>query len=396
MVAAITIGGLLSACGTAGYKPLPLTPIDLAGGRTGANAGFVEDAIQIEAFNLFPNAVYDTIMLESKQTKDRAKALRNIQASICDSKKPRYQPTYKIQLVSPKSQPGLLVDQIGSAKDKFLKLSREYIQARFLDDASDVALAKLDHNEDFENYQRCIVDENTNRKCGQFKARVPTSPSLVKEEYIDYYSKLKFTPMFRTFGRGETINHWREQFLAVVFPKDRLAVMTPKVGTIHQIIYNSSGEVAMSSTLVSSDSKAFDESISFSRKVHFIPSANGYMVNGLKQYPLKLASMHDLAFLKANFTFILPNEVIGQFMNLKAEEVIETTDSQYYGFDSRSQKFSPSEAIKHSNYIWTNYLKNQTKVSEAVQASGLINYELELDLSIFCTYGTPITELLSQ
>ena len=85
-----------------------------------------------------------------------------------------------------------------------------------------------------------------------------------------------------------------------------------------------------------------------------------------------------LAFLKKNYSFILPLNVASQvFGDLEEKDI-----AQYAGYKKTKDgklTFSSSLATDHADFLWEGVLTAQTKITQADQSDGVIVFNLALD-----------------
>lgn len=389
---------VLSGCVSTGYRDLPFESLSATKATTGPNNGFVEDAMPIKGFHLFPASVSSKIETESKA--GSVANQRNIQALICDGKKPRYEPRLKAEVVSTKPAHGVALDVSARGKTQFHALAREYLKNHYLDDSSERFISGNQiqtENDELREYRRCMVAPDQDRRCGLFTLLVPTVGSAEKAKITEQYQKTVYTPTFAEMRWGKDAMRFRTQFLGFVFPDRQSVVMTPKVLNVEQVDFHPNGEIT------TADFQATVEGIDASSdlygvktRVNFVPSPNGYKSqDGKVLYTLNHAVLTDLAILKENFAFVLPNDVIESLVDRDIYGRVPTYQAHYFGISPETKTFSAKYALEHRDYVWRQYLKHQTSLAEAAQDDGTIRYELSLDLTLFCTYGTPIADLAS-
>ena len=103
-------------------------------------------------------------------------------------------------------------------------------------------------------------------------------------------------------------------------------------------------------------------------------------------YPVFLAHAVDLAVLQAVFTFMTPD----------ASQLLRGyVDSSRSSDDVINGQLTPASAIRYKEQMWAQYL-SEPALKEAAQPDGSISYELTLDMSLFCQYGMPLSDLVSQ
>jgi hypothetical protein len=98
----------------------------------------------------------------------------------------------------------------------------------------------------------------------------------------------------------------------------------------------------------------------------------------------------DLGLIRGVYTFRIPPKVLEDTFKAYGD-----LNKQYFGYDYDSTSFSPRLALEHKDWIWQKYLANQTVVKEAPKGDS-IRFQVELDLSMFCSFGVAATDLLSN
>lgn len=105
----------------------------------------------------------------------------------------------------------------------------------------------------------------------------------------------------------------------------------------------------------------------------------------------------DLSFLRSTFTFILPKPLVSKLMGkvYTKESFGDSPEIQNFGYDYETETFAPSLAIKNGEWIWEKVFGYSTSMVQGpTQDSVKIN--MTLDLSIFCQYAVPVTDLISE
>ena len=126
-----------------------------------------------------------------------------------------------------------------------------------------------------------------------------------------------------------------------------------------------------------------------------------------KPYPYnKYQKLYDLSFLIEHFTFTLPAKLACQIEFFKQTFAdgapIDCTDPtlqnlEKMGYKNESSIFAPSLVLPEDSrvHIWRRIISKSENIRETLQEDGII-FEVALDLSLFCAYGRPTTDLLSQ
>lgn len=98
------------------------------------------------------------------------------------------------------------------------------------------------------------------------------------------------------------------------------------------------------------------------------------------------------------FTLLIPPEVQKSYftkrkINYHTSEFPSKNNDQYF-FIKRGGDFDLTDAIKNKDHVWVEYINNATRVTKAQSSDPrVINYEVELNLNLFCKYGRYIGDL---
>lgn len=107
--------------------------------------------------------------------------------------------------------------------------------------------------------------------------------------------------------------------------------------------------------------------------------------DGQKIYPLYQAVPFEVAYFQRHFTMLVPPE----------------TQRQAFGradfFVRRDGTFDLATAVAHREDIWDAYIASQTSLKEAqTDDPQIIDFQMDLNLKLFCTYGRPVAELVTD
>lgn len=409
----------IASCVSAGLQTVRVDP-DGSTATSGEEKpeGFIEDAATMGEFSLFSGQVNDKISQAMKE-KDPKIAFRAAQAVICDGKKPRYSPSYNVHLIIPKPPKGTAVDVAGQKREEFLKLVRLKLKEHFFEGAAGDNNRHVTrerdgkYNHDFAGYLESKKEGIEEYKRHWFPLPIPVVFSRDSKSIESHYADMRLLPKLH----NPSLSLIWEDLYGVVIPKDRTVILVPRVFTFVTVQEKSEPQISIGSPRLNvyiPNGGGNLNFLSLDRRPFFIVSDYGWKIDGLKKwgeheglytdkplYPLRVASMSDLTFLKEYYTFMLPQESICRIMHPSQEDGSEAVDCTNYkgadrnwGYDD-SGKFSPKKAINWKDEMWDRILKSQTSTKEAAEPDG-IRFEVGLDLSLYCEYGTPISDLISQ
>ena len=102
--------------------------------------------------------------------------------------------------------------------------------------------------------------------------------------------------------------------------------------------------------------------------------------------------------LREGYTMFIPPTLQEEYFEsdqygfLKDEECLEKHE------DRNKCPFlpAPSEAIKYQKIIWERYINKFTTVKELNLSEKEIKFEVSLDLTLFCKYGRPVSDLVTK
>jgi len=444
---------LATSCSSAGLKAQRIDP---PGVTMEAPIGMIEDAATLSEDHLFSDIVAAKIASAVNEKADPKAAIQNVQAALCDGKRPRVSPSYKIHLIVPKPPKGTPTDDAAKARMDFIKIARDYLKNHYLYSAT-VAYSDPKTSNEMEQGSFALyfaATENREVKGNRYSLRgltlaLPVVFGQNRKEVEAYYSNLRLLPNAHGYGRDY---HYDGYFKSIVFPKEHTAILAPQVFTFVGVGWERYYGKPLETNLGLGDATdnfmlpaesideckptscrhtALDESMkwgSLAREARFTVSSYGWKIDGLKNiywghpelsttaplYPLHPSSMSDLRALMELFVISLPKETICkvEFPNGQSadgpdgrqhidcatygKESDSTTDLRSWGYDYDSGTFSGKEAVAANSQIWEKVLANQTLLKEAVQPDNSVLYELGLDLSLFCQYGVPVSDLVSQ
>lgn len=101
-------------------------------------------------------------------------------------------------------------------------------------------------------------------------------------------------------------------------------------------------------------------------------------------YPLDFGFFGDLATLKSSFTMIVPRA--------KQEELFHRS----FGYGDGGE-LVPSRLIEESKSLWQEYVKTFTTLKEAPSSDpSVLNFEVSLDLGLFCKTAKPLSAFSSK
>lgn len=404
---AVSFAAVQLACSTTPpnfYKEIQADPIGLSSTKNESQPnGFINDAMIVEQAPFFPDQVYAKMGETLNSDKELSTKLRDVQALICNGKAPRFTPSYSVHLIVPKVPWGLAIDVAAEMKTKTITTNRNFIRSEFLNKVSD----SIGDNPSFKHYKEYIVENSSDQAHWNGSGYdtpillLPFMPSNNMNKIAESFAARRIQP--------------QDHFLSLVFPKDRTALLVPRVidAVNAQWILSNYGSWHYEAPKVDIVGANLNNEF-------YVVSNNGWRLKGHEKigavFPLHATQFSDLAFIKANYTFALPKDVIckisahgGGKVDCRDED--EMTKHRYndrdWGYDVKNsisktgspvveELFSPTLALNQRTFMWERIFQSQTSVKEAAQPDESIRFELSLNMGLFCQYGTPITELQSR
>jgi len=121
--------------------------------------------------------------------------------------------------------------------------------------------------------------------------------------------------------------------------------------------------------------------------------------DGKKFYPALKWYYLDLNFLTNGFVLLIPPDVQRtKFVDKgpPASGAEGDEEGSEDGGEKKIEKLSTKDALRHKDFLWDQYFKYFTKITEAPDKKDpdKINFEVTLDLQPFCRWGTPISDLV--
>ncbi|MEN0059630.1 MAG: hypothetical protein AAGB31_12395 [Bdellovibrio sp.] len=380
--------------------------------------GIIEDAARLRGFTVFPESVRTTMTSVSKASGDTKKTYRDVQNLICNGNQPKLNGEFQIKVLPPQKAPkGTPLDKVTEAKKDFLFHARIYLKTRFFFTAASKPITRFskmdkgvqvfedhEYNPDYADYMSVGNDSENQYKLRGQQYNIPFSLSQNKKEVEDFYRSLPYLPLFRERRWIENIYapdfHIDMLFLAVV-STNRSALLVPKAASFWEMgwdRYNGNPipqSLNVSAVAESSDTLPVlrtDPLDTFYKHVPVMISEFGWKIKDQGVlYPMQVAFAEDLNFLMEHYTFTLSREALEKEMG-----IADPLSQQHYGPEYHSGKFQAHTAIDNRGFIWEQVLKNATSLKEAPQADGSTAFSLNLDMGLFCRYGTPASELQSE
>ena len=107
--------------------------------------------------------------------------------------------------------------------------------------------------------------------------------------------------------------------------------------------------------------------------------------NGKKIFPVYPALPFEMIFLQTKFTMLIPRETQQQLFN--GEEFFLREDGS----------FDLGAATQRRSSVWKAYIASQTSLKEAqTDDPQIVDFQVKLDLNLFCRYGRVVTDLLTD
>lgn len=103
-------------------------------------------------------------------------------------------------------------------------------------------------------------------------------------------------------------------------------------------------------------------------------------------FPLRRVGLGDAAVLKRLFTLAVPRETLERELGAQAAPGVEAGGDLPF-----------STLVRRRAEIWDAYFLRHTRVREAMNEDArVIDYEVSLDLGLFCRYGRPVKDLVTR
>lgn len=107
----------------------------------------------------------------------------------------------------------------------------------------------------------------------------------------------------------------------------------------------------------------------------------------------------EMRVFSAAYTMLIPPRVQRKLWQNPVRMNVPEKYHKGYGFfiDPKSLKFVFSDAVADRGIMWRYYVKTFTSVKESQTGDPqLIDYDVSIDLNVFCEYGRPVNDLVSQ
>jgi len=358
VVAALLVGSF-SACATNAYKRSEIT----------------EHALNIEQVRILPDNIDSKIdsILEKKGS------MLDVQNAICDGTRSRVSSdelSYTVRLVPPKPPLTMSSDQAAANRKAFIEAAEIFLQRYFFFELGKRPIGRS-INSDFEDYKTEIIDTNAERKrAKRFATYIPVTLSSDSREVEAQYANFRYETTVPDYTREPAEVFPERHFMLILYPKDRVALLVPKVATVAETrwgwenygtesstkIYNTSF-----SALATSGAQS-DGTFNLENGDVFVASDRASEFEGVKVYPLTLGNAEDIALVENHFTI-----------------------SKY-----KARALSSEESISRRSEIWWKLFMGGTSLKSAPQADGTTTYRVSLDISPLCTGGIPMDQLQAQ
>lgn len=402
----IALALLLIAPATSYGSEYDLIPAEKVSATKGdENKDLAVDAMRVQHLFVFPNAIGSK--MTEMATKGDADAFGKIQGLFCDGKRPRSKAEMKIILVPPTPPKGQSIEKVANLKKRFIELAKRYLKEGYFFELANTEFSGADKtNPDFANYKRYVLDSGYERKyTNRFSTTIPFVPAQKKKPIVEFYKSVKFMPSLSSMrwdDPWDTIEHAQTNLLFIFLPSESITLLLPKAVAIYKGEWghgNKGTEVKGGIGFASSDSLETSDSLqTFYRNANYMASETEWKLKELPEnsiFPLQLSNAEDLAFLKKNYSFILPVDVAKKvFGDLDEKDI-----TQYVGYtkdDAGKLTFSSSLAIEHTDFLWQGVLAAQTKITQADQSDGTIVFDLTLDMDLACKYMVPLADMQSR
>lgn len=353
----------------------------------------IHDAVEIQRVSLFPDHVAKRIRDVLSSGDGAAEQARQVRAAVCEGSKPRYAPRYTVRFVAPQAESGIPVDKAAAQAKDLTENARLYIKKFFIDELSNTEIGEKYFDTGYEAFLKKISGDD--QASG---AHVPVLVFRSQPEIDNYFRAVHYVPGVRSSLDANsatfTLEELKADFLSIVLPEERKAILSVKVVPTLSGAWSRSGETINASSLKLVGASVLHRDRQPVRQfIHFSPSPYVWTINrnheeGVSLHPLRFAYMEDLAALKRLFTFRLPESVITNEL-----KVLLPSEQQNLGYDARAKKFSPSLATKNQALIWRHLLFRTTMMREVALHDGSIAFELAPSFDAFCRYSVAAADL---
>jgi hypothetical protein len=413
----IVLSLLCSSCAT---SPVTTPERINAQGSTGEESqGLLEDAAKVRSFNIYPDAVSTSIDRLYKNGSGKKETYREIQKLFCNGNQSKLNAEFHVKVMTPQKAPsGTPINQITKAQKEFLYYARLYLKNRFLLTSGEKPVTRLkrlrggvmayedhDFNQDYLRYILKDDKEYGAELRGQ-QYTIPFMKSQSKKDVESFYSSLQYMPMFlekRWIENPNNPDFHIDQFFFSIISSSRSALIVAKASPYLAVGYDDQywhsffgnqpaprfGVAAIAESSDTLEVLPTSPLETYYNHGQVMVSDVGWQMKAHEPiYPLQVAYARDLNFLIEHFTFILNREILE-----KEFHISDPSAQQALGVDFNTGKFVPSEGIDRKGFIWNQVLRRSTLLKEAPAGGGATEFTVTLDTSLFCRYGSPVTDL---
>ncbi len=397
---------MMLVCFGCATSPVGPQRVDLADSNVStAPSTIMEDAAKLSGFTIFPKTVSSDITKIIDEGGNSKEAKRKVHRLICQSNEPRFTPTVKVKVIPPRVPAETPFDKATESRKEFLFLARIFLQTRFFYTLAHGPNGAEGYRKDFSDYIAAKASGREDQLRG-INLDIPIAAGQEIKLVAKFYQDLRYLPAFLEKRWIENIyspDFHIDFFFNAIFFSSNSAVLVPKAGTFLSTGFDRYNGVQLEPTIgvFHINEQRGDEGIppldsgrndTLYKNVPLTISKQGWKVaDGSTVYPMQVSYSKELSYIVNNFTFVLSREVIEKELNINNKLV-----TQHLGLDFYTEKFRPQTAIKGKDFIFEQYFKQFTSLKEAPQENGVVEYQVSLDLGLFCSHGISLGDLLSD
>lgn len=403
LITAISLTGCASANT---YSRVEAEPLHVAANYKGEiPQGIVEDSMRVDgSAPLFNSSTYKKIESAASTSKDLAVVQQKIRDAVCDGSNPRVQPKLTVHLVLNKPTKGEPLDVVAEKNRIFIAQTKIFLRKFWLDEASRTDLMGKTYNNDYEDYERHMVQTGMERRSSssRISVGVPFITVSTAKDVESYFANARAVPTLRPIEEtGPTQWFPARSYLSVAMD-NHYFVLSSKVTDILLAVwgFNTYGTEMQSNIVRGVQFKpettfqyfGISDGFNFRNSMLYAISGNSWKLSdGSVARPLVKTVMDDLAVLKTSFSWRIPKDDIERLFH-----VTDSVDLQYFGYNPENGSYSAAYALEHQSYLWSQMLENQTEVTQTSKEDGSVVYELRPSFTAFCKWAVPTTSLSAQ
>ena len=365
---------ILSGCASISSLAGPLKP---DGSESQDRVTIFEDsAVSVEGMNnskevlSFSGPDNQTFLRQILEIKDPEQKNQKIYGLFCRNQKVVRNPKKRIILAIPKVPAGMPIDEALALREKFLEHQRTFIK------------------EDFFRVGSIAV----HGKASQNKRDLEASPMHNQYNWaIDLFgfTSNSWNNLIPFFKSQHMSDKWDLSTILVQLPGDETLYMVPDRPNMvkYASTFNEIFKIYVPELKINQRDNLGVSKLNPPARFFKVSERAWKLKSGDIVYPLDFIYFTDLDLLKSTFTLILP------------EPLQQTSFGRSFGYSNPKHHEGPSisEILRESDQIWHEYSKSFTSVKESsTNDASIVNIEVSLDMSPFCTYGRAKSALISN